>query len=1034
MQRWEDPSIIGINKEPSHLIALPYDTINEACTPVASGGPWGDPEEKEQGSHSPWKQSLNGSWKFSFSETYAMRDQSLDDTHWDTITVPGVWELQGYGTPYYLAFDYPPAISKRKSQIPRIDHADTPTGIYQRSFTVPASWLDRTVYIHFGAVKSAMTLWMNSIEVGYSQGSMTPAEFAIDSYLKEGLNTIRVEVCRYSDGTYLEDQDMWFFSGIYREVYLYAEPRTHIRDLFVRSSLDSNYEHAQMLSDITIRNTEEDDRHGKIEIILYEEVPSILGSVNYTVGAMSSVTVSAEHMIYSPELWSAEIPNLYRVIFILKDDQDQILEVKTLNTGFRQIEIKDERILCNGRPIAIRGVNRHEFDPDHGPAVPKERYIEDLIIMKQHNINSIRTSHYPNDPYFYELCDEFGFYVMDEADVETHGIRQHGIPGWDDRWKMAVVDRMERMVLRDRNHCSVFMWSLGNEAGHGPNLLDSTRQFHYEGDLTMEASDVISRMYPKVEDLDTVGNHEDLTISWFENLTNKLSADNKPCRADDYKGKPMILCEYAHAMENSLGNLDEYIERFEKYPNIAGGFIWDFVDQSIRSQKEDGSIHWLYGGDYGEAKSHRYYCANGIVAADRSFHPSIFEVKKQYQRIAFSLDKDSQRIVIENKFEFIDLKDYKVILKATCDGEPVGSQQTYLESLPPQRPCNISIPDEFLSPSGELILTVSVLTPKDTIWALSGHEIAWEQFVVTPWSPKGSDIPDGIASIEETPTHLTLTSGLNSYSWDTETGNLTIIDHGEGNILEAPLHANFWRASIDNDRDISNLFPIMRPFFPDRASRRGTQKIRLKGLIHRVEDHAVVVTAKHSSPLFKEGFTLIFRVSANGTLHIEMEGTPKRDLMRFGMTFGLQGAFDTFSWYGRGPLESYWDRKKGMKIGRYTLPISELPHLYMRPQENGNRSDIRNCTISGDKRQDITITAAPELFHMGIQPWTLSELEDAEHIYELTYRDSHTCTLDYRQRGVGGDLPGMINLHDQYRIAKGRHYRYGITIAPGIRK
>ncbi len=1040
MYRWEDPSIIGINKEPSHVIALPYDTIEEACFPAASGGPWGDPEAKEAGHHSIWKMSLNGSWKFSFSETYEQRDLRSDDSDWETITVPGVWELQGYGTPYYLAFDYPPAISKRKSQIPRIDHSDTPTGIYQRSFLLPESWKDRTVYIHFGAVKSAMTLFVNGQEVGYSQGSMTPAEFVLDEYLTDGLNSLRVEVCRYSDGTYLEDQDMWFFSGIYREVYLYAEPETHIRDLFVRSELDSNYEHARLLIDIQIRNSSRNNSHGSVEMLLFDGTESFLGSVNYTVRSQSIVRLDTTYQIPSPNLWSAEIPNLYRLVFVLKDMQGHILETKSLQTGFRQIEIKDEQILCNGRAIAIRGVNRHEFDPDYGHALPKERYIEDIIIMKQHNINSIRMSHYPNDPYLYELCDEFGLYVMDEAEVETHAIRALGIPGWDDRWKDAVVDRMERMVLRDRNHCSIFMWSLGNEAGHGPNFLamkqaaqrlDTTRQFHYEGDLTMEVSDVLSRMYPLVDMLDKVGSHEDLTISLLDRLKNRFNDDNKPCSAKNYHGKPMILCEYAHAMENSLGNLDEYIERFERYPNIAGGFIWDFVDQSIRSFTEEGLSHWHYGGDFGEEKSHRYYCANGLVAADRSYHPSIYEVKKQYQRVAFTFDNTAKIITILNKFEFIDLKGYSVILKATCDSRPIGTEQIILDSLPPKQSCRVIVPDRFLSPQGEILLTIGIQLNEDTLWAHAGYEIAWEQFCIGQLRrPRTVEKSREQVIIENSTMHLTLKAGHNTYSWNILSGELSVIDHGEGNILAEPLVPNFWRASIDNDRDLANLFPNLSPLFPKRASRRGTEKIRLKRFSHRVAEDSVVVTTLLSSPIFKEPLSITYSVSPEGVLQIEMVGRPKKDLMRFGLRFGLTRVFDTFSWYGRGPQESYSDRIKGMKIARYTLPIEELPHLYMRPQENGNRSDIRDCTLSGPDRTPFSIMAAPDLFHMGIQPWSLEQLEDAEHIYELKHSNFHTCTLDYRQIGVGGDKPGMINLHRQYRIAKGTLYRYGIAIAP----
>ncbi len=1037
MYRWEDPAVFGINKEPSHTSFFPYDSLTAVMDPAKSGGPWGDPDDRENGERSPWKLSLNGSWRFSFSPTYKERELSTEDDSWDEITVPGVWELQGYGTPYYLAFDYPPAISKRKSCIPRIDHADTPTGIYQRRFSLPGTWAGRVIYLHFGAVKSAMTLWVNGIEVGYSQGSMTPAEFRVDELLQQGENIIRVEVCRYSDGTYLEDQDMWFFSGIYREVYLYAEPAVHIRDIFTRADLDEGYRDAALLNKLSIRNTSPSPAAGSVEILLGRDEFTSLALLPFEVDANATVTVDTASTVLSPSLWSAEVPNLYRVILCLRDGDGRVLEYKSHRTGFRKIEIRDEQLLCNGRPIAIRGVNRHEFDPDYGWAVPRERYHEDLRIMKQHNINAIRTSHYPNDPYFYDLCDEYGFYVMDEADVETHAIRRKGIPGSDDRWKAAVIDRMERMVLRDRNHCCIFMWSLGNEAGHGENFiamkeaaltLDTTRPFHYEGDLLMDVSDVISRMYPKVEALDTVGNHQDLKISLSDSIMNHLGAEHKPCRADRYRGKPMILCEYAHAMENSLGNLDEYTDRFEQYPNIAGGFIWDFVDQSIRTCADDGTERWLYGGDFGEAKSHRYYCANGIVAADRSLHPSISEVKKQYQRIRFSLNRTAGSLTVTNLYEFLDLSGYRLTFTSSADRQEDREESLILQDLPPQESLSVTIPEGLSFEGCETVLTASVLTPEASPWADAGHEIAWEQFLFDPW--EGIEEKSGTAAVSVTNSadSLIISGGPCTYRWCKATGALTGLEIGGKNLLAAPLVPNFWRAATDNDRDLSNLFPHLSPFFPDRRSRRGTERLKLKQFEVSREDGIPIVTVRLRSRLFPAGLTITYTVS--DSLTITMEGTPGRDLMRFGMTFGLTQRLDTFSWYGRGPGESYWDRKQGMKVGNWSLPVAELPHLYMRPQENGNRSDIRRCSITDSAGSGITITGDRQLFGMGILPWTQEDLDNSEHIHQLPYGKFNTCTIDYRQRGVGGDFPGMIHLHDAYRIAGGVPCSYRIRITP----
>jgi beta-galactosidase len=398
---------------------------------------------------------------------------------------------------------------------------------------------------------------------------------------------------------------------------------------------------------------------------------------------LSEQKLALKTVVKNPKKWTAETPNLYKLILTLKDEFGKVIEIKSAQFGFKVLEIKNQKIYVNGRPILLKGVNRHEFDPDHGWAVPRSRYIEDLTIMKRHNINAIRTSHYPNDSVFYELCNEYGFYVMDEADVETHGVRRKNVPGDNLLWTHAVVDRMERMVKRDKNHPCIFMWSLGNEAGYGSNFMemkkaalkiDSTRPFHYEGDLSLAVSDVISRMYPTVEYVDKLGNQEEINITAIDKVLNKIFADAKPIKSDQYEDKPVILCEYAHAIENSLGNFQEYMDRFEKYNNMAGGFIWDFVDQSIR-KVEGGTEKWLYGGDFGEeGGSFRYFCANGIVAADRTLHPSIYEVKKVYQEIkVHPVELLNGKIVIQNKYSFLNLKDFEAVWEIAENGIKIAS-------------------------------------------------------------------------------------------------------------------------------------------------------------------------------------------------------------------------------------------------------------------------------------------------------------------------------------------------------------------------
>ncbi len=646
-QYWEDPSVFKINKEDGHAIAMPYDDVESALS----------------GEESKYKQSLNGKWKFYWQR--GLRNQptgfermGFNDSDWDEINVPSVWQTEGYSVPYYYASTFPRAISRNKLRIPHINHRMQEIGIYRRKFALDKSFAGREIFLHFGAAKAAIEVYVNGNFVGYGQGSMTPHEFNVTKYLRyDEENVVAAKVYRYSDGTYLEDQDMWWLCGIYREVYLFAESPVSIRDFYFRTKFDNFYNNATALLDIEIKNYWAFNGNASIEAKLISPNGSeiVLGSSKISLEA-NSADIRFVADIEEPEKWSAEMPNLYKLVMILKLDEKTVA-VKTYDVGFKQVEIKGEKIYFNGMPLMVRGVNRHDFDADHGWAVPKERYTQDLDIMKQNNINAIRTSHYPDDPYFYDMCNKYGFYVMDECEVETHGVRRKGVPGSNPVWTAAVVDRMQRMVLRDRNNPCIFMWSLGNEAGDGDNFakmkeaalkLDDTRQFHYEGDFDLTKSDVISRMYPTEDIMEKLGKKEPITISLYDNIANQLAADSKPIKAEMYEGKPILLCEYAHSMENSLGNFQEYMDDFERYDNMCGGFIWDFVDQTIHRVNENGQDEWLYGDDFAKqeprniinipnttaiAGSNTYFCANGLIGADRQPHPQITEVKKVYAEI-----------------------------------------------------------------------------------------------------------------------------------------------------------------------------------------------------------------------------------------------------------------------------------------------------------------------------------------------------------------------------------------------------------------
>ncbi len=1225
---WENPYIFGRNKEPGHDESLPLQT----------------------GEDTPWKLPLNGTWRFHWSPRPDLHPvdfwkEGFDRSGWDEIAVPGVVELQGYGVPYYLAFRYPPAIRISRRLIPSINRNDNPVSAYTRSFEIPPAWLGREVYLRFGAVKSAFTCWVNDSEVGYSQGSNNPAEFRITPFLRRGENRISVAVYRYSDGTYLEDQDMWFFSGIYRDVYLYAEPAVHIRDFFFRNTFDADCRDAFLKWDVEVRAFSPPqtsgagggfDRCGSPEgrkgaapagsgqtpgsrcllrillgrfdgtgdpAILAEQSFSLdppkeggglegsLGIPPWNDGAAFSspskeqrfssesgasaeargaaamaatgerrVVLHGEALVRDPLKWSAEIPNLYDIRLELYGPDGGLLETKSFRYGFRTVEILGTELRVNGRKVFLRGVNRHDFDPDGGWTLPPGRREQDILIMKRHNINALRTSHYPNDPELYELCDRYGIYVMDEADVETHGVRNKGVPGSDPMWTGAVVDRMERMVLRDRNHPSVIIWSLGNEAGFGENFramkeaarrLDDTRPFHYEGDRDLSVSDIFSVMYPTPERDLLIAEKRDIALSPLENLMNRLSDDNKPFTSEQYGNRPVIACEYAHCMENSLGNLAEHMAIYRSSTNWAGAFIWDFVDQSIRKPGTGGIADsstrpsWAYGGDFGEKKTDRWFCANGIVAADRRPHPAIHEAKKAYQPVTAALSgpeaavfyepeaAGSVRIAITNGYVFSDLSDLSLSWELAEDGRPIASGSIdEIAVLPGQtRELEVPIPlsavmREPSSPpayppaalvmrqaetGGELVLTVRFLLKEDRSWASAGHEVAWEQFILsppvdratrdagnrgerklTPTDQAGADAAQGDEGFEVTDDGRVV--AVRNGGWrvmvSIRTGELISISGDGVEFLSSPLGFNFYRAPTDNDFGLANFVPLLYRVNPDRRWER-CGRVRVTGSA-RVACSPPAPGLGAADPVCAEtaeitegrafsrgnGFVeiamayrnrggrgeVVYRVHPGGRVEVDNRFIPRWEMVRFGMSTTISRDFSWAVWYGRGPHENYRDRCAGARIGIHAAASAELIHRYMRPQENGNRTETRwlflgcppadpagvgaagggegscppavpagvGATLGSDS---IMIRGAGgSLFDFSIWPCTQHDLVERRHDHELPERETLTLNIDWGQRGVGGDKPGALWLLDKYRLPAGREYRYRFSIEPRMGK
>lgn len=1023
---WEDPRMFGENKLEAHNLALPYDTGEDALA----------------GGDCPYKQTLNGTWKFYWQQGAQTRRldflrDDVNDAGWDDIEVPSVWQLKGYGKPIYLCAFYPKALSVKKSQIPRIDPKQNEIGIYRRRFTVPAQWDGKEVYLHFGAVKAGFFVYINGKQVGYSQGSMTPAEFRITEYLRPGENQLAVEVFRYTDGTYLEDQDMWFLSGIYREVYLFAENKTYIRDFFADASLDDTYENGRLKLCVDVVCAGEPA--AQLEAWLVDgENKTHIGTAQVSQG---NAAVSFAHEEPAVRAWSAESPALYRLLLVLKSGED-ILSCKSIRIGFKRVEIHGNVFKINGRRAILKGVNRHDFDPDHGWAVPRERYYQDLHLMKRANINAVRTSHYPDDLLFYDLCDELGLYVMDECDMETHGARRKNLPGDNPLWTDASVDRMRRMVLRDRSRACVCIWSLGNEAGDGENFmrmrnaaleLDAGRPIHYEGDFDLTKSDFISRMYPTERVVEKLKNKQAIKESLFDSIANKLAADNKAVSADKYETKPVVYCEYAHAMQNSLGNFREYVEDFETYDHMCGGFIWDYVDQALRVV-ENGTEKWLYGGDFDEGPTSYYFCANGIIGADRVPHPSYYEVKKVYANMAVHpVNTESGVYRVENKNLFVSLDEYALAWTVQVRGEIVQSGRIEALPIPPLSSAEITLPYTVDTlPRGETVLTVSFVTKQDAPWAEAGYEQAWDQFVLRQEPPSQETVAEGTVTYEQNGRTIRVLG--EGYTAVLRGGALCSLKYGDTEMLDPaqPMKPNFFRPLTDNDRAYFNFAPKfawINPLYRWKGASRRVKALGVRAV--KTANSGVVVTVKWSAP-FARGIKTVYTFAADGAVSVEHKAVGMLlPVLKVGLRTGLSACLENAEWYGRGPHETYCDRKTGAQLAVHAMKVADLEHRYMRPQENGNRTDARVLKLTDDTGRGIEIAApAGRVFEFGAGYYTQEKIDEAKHLYELVPDDFITLNLDARQRGVGGDMPGVALLHEPYKLKPGNKYEFAFTIKP----
>lgn len=987
---WEDPKIVGINKERPHATLYPHPTRDSALS--------ANRRESER------MLSLNGPWKFHWVPKPADRPRDFfgtefDDAAWAEIPVPSCWELQGYGTPIYTNVTYP-----HPANPPFIDHSDNPVGSYRRHFDLPVNWSGQRVFLKFDGVYSAFYLWVNGAFVGYSEESKTPAEFDVTPYLREGRNLVATEVYRWCDGSYLEDQDMWRLSGIFRDVTLLARPETFLRDVRIDAQLTNNHRDGELRVQL------EPDRRGEGEPMLRAEVELLdddgtslaKGVVSGEVGS----DLEFKATVRGVRPWSEEHPNLYTLLVTQRDADGKTIEVLPLRVGFRTVEIRDQQLWVNGQSIKLRGVNRHEHDQDHGRTVTEALMRRDLELMKLNNVNTVRTSHYPNHPRFYELCDEYGMYVIDEANIESHGMGYswERSLGNNPDWLIAHLDRTERMVARDRNHPSVIMWSLGNEAGPGSNFvatsalvrkMDPTRPIHYE--RYNEVADVESVMYPDPR--------------WFEQQGER----------DD--PKPFILCEYAHAMGAAMGNMKEYWDSIYRHPRLIGGCVWDWVDQGLRKQRGDGEWFWAYGGDYGDKPNDGNFCINGIILPDRTPTAKLAEVKKVYQPVAIRGLRDggvdaTGRIEIENRHYFTNLDQFRLHWSLRVDGEPVQSGVMDLPSVPPGERATLNLGYEKPEWTGGEVVDVFVrLTSMDDRPLVpAGHEIAWERLEwtggdVPPWGPK-IDRSGATLRTETRGQTMVFTGAAFRAELDLVSGAWKVIDYGFGNVLAAPVRVGVFRAFVDND------VWMREGFFRAGLShelRPEDVKVSLQGLGSATAQ--LTVEARHmgsgeSGVISRQRWTIF----GDGAMHCDASFEPvgpRSALPRVGFDWTLPSRYGTFEWLGRGPWGSFPDRKEGMPMGRYRNQVSREYETFVRPQDPGAKEDTRWAALTDDRGNGVLIRS----FGHPVQALDVSqhELWEAKHIDRVAPRNEVFFRIDARTLGTGNASCGPQPL-PEYRL------------------
>lgn len=1010
IQNWENPAVFRINNEAPHSILMPF---TDAATALSFDK-----------SKSGLFKSLNGTWRFQYLRNPSQtpddfQSGSLDDSKWDRIEVPGNWQLEGkYDPPVFANIKHP-----FRADPPKVPADYNPTGLYRTKFRIPSEWKGKQIFLHFDGIESAGTVWLNGKQVGYSEDSMTPVEYNVTEFLVDGDNLLAVQVLNWSDGSWIEDQDFWRLSGIYRDVYLFATPMQHIRDFQVITDLDDQYRNASLELSLFLKNfMTYTAKNLSVIVLLNDESSNEIFREKIKVNSIAAGrenTLKLVKNINNPLKWTAETPDLYTLTLEVQESTGKILEVISTRIGFREVEIRNGQLLFNGKPIDIKGTNRHEFDMYRGRTLSRETMIRDIILMKRLNINAVRTCHYPDSPDWYSLCDEYGLYVMDEANIESHEL-------WADRkyyiaenpdWKAAWVDRGLSMAHRDKNHPSVFCWSMGNETGWGSNFdamykaikaIDPTRPIHYESKTPAYANvlsryDIISTMYPTLEDIVSLMNQD--------------------------PSRPVIICEYAHTMGNSLGNFKKYWDLFYKYPRLQGGFNWDWVDQGLRSRDYAGREYWNIVNYIDGANAN-----DGLINPDRIPQPETNEFKKIIQNIRVK-DLSGGKLMITNLYFFRNLDDIALNWEIIRDGVPVQSGTISKLNINPQDSAEINLPVNLdaLKQVGEYFLNISFTTKNDLPYAEKGFEIAKEQL---PVSVKKEQVA-AVSVSAGLP--LTVTKGdtilINGKGFtigiDSKSGSVISYVFRGSELISEPLVPCFWRVPTDNDEGGGDRS------FAARWRKAGLENFEttVNSLNTEPQQDGSVKMNVNSTLSFISGLSMSFAgeytFKTDGEIVFGMDLSLNGSfppLARVGMQFAMPVAYDHIIWYGRGPFESYQDRKESAHVGLWSGTVSEQHFPYVMPQETGNKSDTRWLRIF-DKASTGIQVIANELMEANVQDYSQEALNGSRTSHSL-YRGNKTYVhLDLKQMGLGGDDSWSPRVHQEYQLNE-KSYRFGFTIRP----